>query len=123
MIWSCLGDMNKSCGLVSRAPNNTHCSDKCEGLRWGEFFASLDLIQRCSWPSAGVDFAGEELSSMTLLRLGKTQASLVLRSTFAIFSCALLICSPLTLSKLHWSFFTVGEIGHGKVLLAPRQGN
>ena len=41
----------------------------------------------------GVDFTGEE------------------------FSCALLICSPLTLSKLHWSFFTIGEVGHGKVLL------
>ena len=38
-----------------------------------------------------VDFAGEELSSLTLLRLGKTQASLVLRSTFAMFSCVLLI--------------------------------
>ena len=43
--------------------------------------------------AVGVDFTGEE------------------------FSCALLLCSPLTLSKLHWSFFTVGEIGHGKVLL------
>ena len=27
MIWSCLGDTNKSGGLVSRAPRNNHFSD------------------------------------------------------------------------------------------------
>ena len=37
-----------------------------------------------------MDFVGEALPSVTLLCLGKVQASLTLRSTFAMFACGFL---------------------------------
>lgn len=90
---------------MSRAPNNAHCSDKGEGRVGGSSSLHLIYFSGAQFPfrvggfgefghqgAVGVDFTGEE------------------------FSCALLICSPLTLSKLHWSFFTIGEVGHSKVL-------
>lgn len=51
----------------------------------------------------GMDFVGEALPSVTLLCLGKVQASLTLRSTFAMFACGFLA--------------TAIKIGHGEVLL------
>ena len=59
----------------------------------------------------------------TILRLGKVN-SFTLLSLLRIVdfsceesACGFLFYSPHTLSKLHWSFFTMGEIGHSEVLL------
>ena len=59
----------------------------------------------------------------TILRLGKVnEFTLLLLLRIVDFAGeesarGFLFYSPHTLSKLHWGFFTMGEIGHSEVLL------
>ena len=67
MIWICFGDMNKSGGHVSRAPNNTHCSENGEGCGGGSsslhliYFSGARFPFRVAGGLEGVEEAGGEI--------------------------------------------------------------